>query len=244
MPRQRQAMSQPPLSPPCRRQETARRRGIMASCVRFFPWRCSCPLGCQQAFQAATAVSGRTVPSRRCNRSRWQQPDTGVRPKEGRLDGRRLVSIAVLTVLLSSVGAVMAASGALADEKTATFTIQLSGAAEVCPTAPGTCGGPGTGTATITIDRNARTLCYTIMTSTVALPLLAAHIHEAPVGEAGPVVVPLFTQPVNAATVGPTCLTNLDKNLLKDIIRNPENYSVNFHNAPFPNGAVRGQLAS
>ena len=70
--------------------------------------------------------------------------------------GRRLV-IAVMTMALSAVGTVMAAGGALADPKTATFTIQLSGAAEVCPTAPGTCGGPGTGTATITIDRNART---------------------------------------------------------------------------------------
>src|SRR4029453_2284952 len=158
--------------------------------------------------------------------------------------GRRLVTIAIMTMALSGVGPLMAASGPLADEKTATFTIQLSGAAEVCPTAPGTCGGPGTGTATITIDRNGRTLCYTITTQNVALPLLAAHIHEAPVGEAGPVVVPLFTQPINAATVGPTCLTDLDKNLVKDIIRNPENYSVNFHNAPFPNGAVRGQLAS
>ena len=72
--------------------------------------------------------------------------------------GRRLVTILLMTMALSAVGAVMAAGGALADPKTATFTIQLSGAAEVCPTAPGTCGGPGTGTATITIDRNARTL--------------------------------------------------------------------------------------
>jgi hypothetical protein len=153
--------------------------------------------------------------------------------------GRRLVSIAVL----AAVATVITAGGALADAKTATFTIQLSGAAEVCPTAPGTCGGPGIGTATIEIDRNARTLCYTISTQNVALPLLAAHIHVAPVGQAGPVVVPLFTQPVNAATVPRTCLTGLDKNLLKDIIRNPENYYVNVHNAPFPNGAVRGQLA-
>ena len=157
--------------------------------------------------------------------------------------GRRLVTIAVLTVPLSAVGAVMTAGGALADPKTATFTIQLSGAAEVCPTAPGTCGGPGTGTATIEIDRNARTLCYAITTQNVALPLLAAHIHVAPAGEAGPVVVPLFSQPVNTATVPRTCLTGLDKNLLKDILRNPENYYVNVHNAPFPNGAVRGQLA-
>jgi predicted aconitase with swiveling domain len=99
--------------------------------------------------------------------------------------GRRLGTILLMTMALSAVGAVMTASGALADPKTATFTIQLSGAAEVCPTAPGTCGGPGTGTATITIDRNARTLCYAITTQNVALPLLAAHIHEAPVGEAG-----------------------------------------------------------
>jgi len=156
--------------------------------------------------------------------------------------GRRLIAIAVMTMALSAVGAVMTASGALADPKTATFTIQLSGAAEVCPTAPGTCGGPGTGTATITIDRNARTLCYTITTQNVALPLLAAHIHAAPAGEAGDVVIPLFTQPVNATTVA-ACLSDLDKNLLKDIIRNPENYYVNVHNTPFPNGAVRGQLA-
>ena len=157
--------------------------------------------------------------------------------------GRRFIGIAVLTLVLFAVGAVMTASGALADPKTASFTIQLSGAAEVCPTAPGTCGGPGTGTATITIDRNARTLCYAITTENVALPLLAAHIHAAPAGEAGPVVIPLFTQPVNTATVPRTCLTGLDKNLLKDILRNPEDYYVNVHNAVFPNGAVRGQLA-
>ena len=156
--------------------------------------------------------------------------------------GRRLVIIAVMTMALTTVGTVMTAGGALADPKTATFTIQLSGAAEVCPTAPGTCGGPGTGTATITIDRNARTLCYAITTQNVALPLLAAHIHVAPVGEAGPVVVLLFGEPVNAAAVPRTCLTGLDKNLLKDILRSPQDYYVNVHTAPFPNGAFRGQL--
>jgi hypothetical protein len=108
---------------------------------------------------------------------------------------------------------------------------------------PRAAGGPGTGTATIEIDRNARTLCYAITTQNVALPLAAAHIHVGAVGQAGPVVVPLLSQPVNTATVPRTCLTGLDKNLLKDILRNPENYYVNVHNAAFPNGAVRGQLA-
>jgi hypothetical protein len=154
---------------------------------------------------------------------------------------RHLLKTAALAVMMAAVAAV-GASGALADEKTATFTIQLSGAAEVCPTAPATCGGPGTGTATITIDRNARTVCYAITTQNVALPLLAAHIHEAPAGQTGPVVVPLFTSPVNSAAAS-GCVTDVDKNLLKDILRNPEEYYVNVHNATFPNGAVRGQLS-
>ena len=47
-------------------------------------------------------------------------------------------------------------------------------------------------------------------------------------------VVPLFTQPVNAATVGPTWLAGLDKNLLKASIRNPQNDYVNVHNTPSP----------
>ena len=157
--------------------------------------------------------------------------------------GRRLVTIAVLTVPLSAVGAVMTASGALTDPKTATFTIQLSRGCRGVHDRPGTCGGPGTGTATIEIDRNARTLCYAITTQNVALPLLAAHIHVAPAGpHAGPVVVPLFSEPVNTAAVPRTCLTGLDKNLLKDILRSPQDYYVNVHTAPFPNGAVRGQL--
>jgi hypothetical protein len=154
---------------------------------------------------------------------------------------KRAFMTAAVTVIVTALTA-LAPSGALADQKTATFTVQLSGAAEVCPSAPATCGGPGTGTATITIDRNARTVCYAITTQNVALPLLAAHIHEAPAGEAGPVVVPLFTSPVNSASTS-GCVTDVNKNLLKDILRNPEEYYVNVHNAPFPNGAVRGQLA-
>jgi hypothetical protein len=31
--------------------------------------------------------------------------------------------------------------------------------------------------------------------------------------------------------------------LVQAIIQNPENYYVNVHNAPFPGGAVRGQLS-
>ena len=156
---------------------------------------------------------------------------------------RRLVAVAVMTLAMTGLATVVATTGALADQKTVTFTVTLSGSEEVCPTDPGSCGGPGTGIAVITVDRKAGTVCYRITTENVELPLLSAHIHLAPAGEAGPPVVTLFGSAINSPTVGPTCVTDVDKSLLKDIIRNPENYYINVHNAQFPNGALRGQLA-
>lgn len=66
----------------------------------------------------------------------------------------------------------------------------------------------------------------------------AAHIHEAPPGVAGPVVVPLAA-PVDGLVNG--CVP-VDLDLAADIVNNPMDYYVNVHNAPFPAGALRGQL--
>ena len=35
---------------------------------------------------------------------------------------------------------------------------------------------------------------------------------------------------------------DIDKTLAQQLIQNPQNYYVNVHTGPFPNGAVRGQL--
>jgi hypothetical protein len=75
---------------------------------------------------------------------------------------------------------------------------------------------------------------------------VAGHVHEAPVGVAGPVVVPLFVPPApstsarhikqhgvatpNAGTTG------------ADLCQNPAGYYVNYHTTAFPGGAIRGQL--
>jgi hypothetical protein len=75
---------------------------------------------------------------------------------------------------------------------------------------------------------------------------VAGHIHQAPVGVPGPVVVPLFVAPSpptsarqikqrgvatpNAGTTG------------ANLCQNPSAYYVNYHTTAFPGGAIRGQL--
>jgi hypothetical protein len=70
-------------------------------------------------------------------------------------------------------------------------------------------------------------------------PATAAHIHRAPEGVAGPVVVGLAA-PTDGDSSG--CL-DVDRDLLQEIIQDPEEFYINVHNAPYPPGAVRGQFS-
>ena len=135
----------------------------------------------------------------------------------------------IILVLLT----VLALTGIAADGGRR-FTVEMTGAAE----APGPGDPDGSGTAVFRLNHGQGEICYELTVSDIE-PATAAHIHIAPVGEPGPVVVPLAA-PTSGSSSG--CV-DVDRALIKAIIQNPEAYYVNVHNAPFPGGAVRGQLS-
>jgi CHRD domain-containing protein len=115
------------------------------------------------------------------------------------------------------------------------FTTTLTGAAEV----PGPGDPDGSGTATITLNPGQGQVCFELTVSGIA-PAAAAHIHVGPVGVAGPVVVGL-APPTSGSSSG--CISDVNSDLIKNIIQHPEEYYVNVHNAEYPAGALRGQLS-
>ena len=123
---------------------------------------------------------------------------------------------------------------ALADGGGRPLRAELSGASEV----PGPGDPDGTGTAQLRINPGKGELCYELEVSSID-PARAAHVHEAPAGAAGPVVVPLEAPTDGSSSA---CAT-VSRALALDIVRNPADYYVNVHTAAFPAGAVRGQLA-
>lgn len=110
---------------------------------------------------------------------------------------------------------------------------RLSGATEV----PGPGDPDGDGFARLTLNRGQQELCFWLSALHIE-PATAVHIHKAPAGSAGPVVVGL-TPPTDGLSTG--CLS-VSRALIDDIIRNPDQYYVNVHNVPYPAGAIRGQL--
>lgn len=113
------------------------------------------------------------------------------------------------------------------------FSVVLTGAAE----APNPGDPDGSGTATLRLNPGRGTVCYELSVSGIA-PATASHIHKAVAGVAGPVVVPL-SPPTSGESSG--CV-DVGRDLIREIIQNPEGFYVNVHNAEYPGGALRGQL--
>lgn len=113
------------------------------------------------------------------------------------------------------------------------ISAELSGDAEV----PGPGDADGSGSFTARINPGQGEICYTLTVDDIAMAT-AAHIHVGAADAAGPPRV-FLAAPAGGSSSG--CLS-INRNLAMKIIREPENYYVNVHNAEFPPGAVRGQL--
>jgi CHRD domain len=120
----------------------------------------------------------------------------------------------------------------------------------------------GKGRARVKINTSKKKVCVVARWKLIARPTMM-HIHDAPRGENGDVVVGFLHQPGDplprtfrgakacvrgrsddpASNIGiiPPDGMNV-KQLLRDIRRNPAQYYVNIHNNPIPTGAIRGQL--
>lgn len=148
-----------------------------------------------------------------------------------RRSGTILSLVAILIV--ASLGWIGTA-GAAPDNGGRKFFTNLDGASEV----PGPGDPDGSGTALITLNHGQGTVCFELNVEGID-PATAAHIHKAPAGVAGDVVVPLAA-PADGSSSG--CVQDVDRALIKDIIQNPDDYYVNVHNPAFGAGALRGQL--
>lgn len=173
----------------------------------------------------------------------------GTEEKELCMQKRTKLKMLGATAAVSIAAAVGLATIASAGHLNTVLTATLDGRNEVVKNATNSrmVGDPnGRGEAYVFgIDGDATTLCYVLTVSKIE-GAAAAHIHEAAAGSNGPVVVNLAAPgDGNAAD----CLSENEAGkfvggtTVAEILANPQDYYVNVHNAEYPGGAIRGQLA-
>ncbi|AYA37906.1 CHRD domain-containing protein [Hymenobacter oligotrophus] len=91
-----------------------------------------------------------------------------------------------------------------------------------------------TGTMTGTYDKSTRTLTYTVTYQ--GFTPAAGHIHQAPPGQNGGVIVP-FSSVATSPIRGTATLTEADAASLM-----AGNTYVNLHSSTYPNGEIRGNI--
>jgi hypothetical protein len=145
-----------------------------------------------------------------------------------------------LTALVTGLALALGTVGvAVADKGGRPLSTALVGAEE----APGPGDPNASGQADLTLNRGQQEVCFTVSWADVDGEVFAAHIHEAPAGDPGPVVVTLFTGSFAGTDSASGCAENVDRDLIKAIRKDPSAYYVNVHSRPgFLGGAVRGQL--
>ena len=138
-------------------------------------------------------------------------------------------------VLIVTLGALTALLLVPTAEAVQRFELTMTGAEE----APGPGDPNGSGTASFTFNRGRGEVCFSLEVEDIVLPATGAHIHVAPAGSPGPIVIPLTAPGSDGTSSG--CVS-ADRDLVKAITKDPASYYVNVHSSEFPGGAVRAQI--
>jgi hypothetical protein len=148
-----------------------------------------------------------------------------------------------LSVALSSIVLAFAAFGAtaFADQPApTTFVVVLNADNEVPHCGPSTNAARGQAVFHVT-DEATGTVEWHLVANNLPGNIVAAHIHLAPQGVAGPVVQPLRPTPGEEnGVIGTGSFTN--PSLLAGIRANEPRYYVNVHTNACPAGVIRGQF--
>jgi hypothetical protein len=162
----------------------------------------------------------------------------------------RFAKSLIAAVLLVAALAVTPADATTGGHRLSFLTAHLDGRQEISATGvPGVGDPDGRGFAVVVgFDRAPTTLCYVLAVRRIA-PAAAAHIHMAPAGSNGPVVVNLDPPTdgfsfdcVSEGDVLANGMPVFAGVTAAQVLDDPSGFYVNVHNAEFPAGAIRGQL--
>ena len=150
----------------------------------------------------------------------------------------------ILCLVAACVAVVLTASGAPAKNGRGTMCVLHAKLAAKNETTGST--SVAKGHTTIKVRTNGTIEFKTKILNKAHETFFAGHIHVAPVGVAGPIVVPLFGPPSPPTSARQFkqhgVATALTGTTGADLCHNPSAYYVNYHTTAFPGGAIRGQL--
>ena len=151
----------------------------------------------------------------------------------------RRTTLAMLSALMLLLGVALTPASAA----TGVFRLTLTGDQEATPTCspPDVCGDPdAVGAAILIVNPVRDTVCFLARWSGIDGSVVAAHIHLAPEGEPGAVVVPLFAGTFDGTDMTRGCVSA--NGLADDILADPSSYYINIHSTVYQPGAIRAQL--
>lgn len=152
---------------------------------------------------------------------------------------RRATTIALVAMMTLLVMTPVASAKGTADNH---FVAQLRGANEVPPVTT-----KAHGTAHLRVSRDRTRVSFKVIVNKPSSPVTAAHIHKAPAGVNGPVVVDLLGSAtkvrVNRNTTVFSGVFQVSAWLGFSLADTAAGlHYINVHNASYPAGEVRGQL--